>query len=511
MKRHPVTGEQILRDVPGFEVVANAVRHEHERWDGGGYPDGLSSHAIPLASRIVLACDAYHAMTTDRPYRDGDARSKTHATSFAQHSGTQFDPSVVAALDTAIAEGRLAAFVDDADSPLSELQAEYGIGRQEGEAQAPLPLDTGATRNRDRSALRDPRQITTGTTVNAALVALATAAYLLTGPGFDRFGALIVAGAATIALVSFALRRHGAPTAWDFGVGLLAYAVAPLAALHFDEPAMLVMALGASLTMATFFSQKRAVMALQSLLQIGGYVVLPVALFGWALLPFSAAAARAFPGTLLAIGYFIKQLLAMSFERERFTATMSSLLLALEARDGYTSEHSDATLEMAMLVANELKLDESERLELKDVALLHDMGKIGIPDEILNKPGKLTDEEWEVMRTHPIVGQQIVSRVPGFESVANAIRHEHERWDGAGYPDRISGARIPLASRIVLACDAYHAMTSDRPYRKSLGHEAARAEMVRCAGSQFDPTIVGALWLRSTASSTPPPTSRASW
>ncbi|MBI5311522.1 MAG: HD domain-containing protein, partial [Actinobacteria bacterium] len=83
--------------------------------------------------------------------------------------------------------------------------------------------------------------------------------------------------------------------------------------------------------------------------------------------------------------------------------------------------------------------------------------------------------------------------VPGFESVADAIRHEHERWDGNGYPDRIAGTRIPLASRIVLACDAYHAMTSDRPYRKSLGHAAARAELVRCAGSQFDPMVVGAL------------------
>lgn len=492
MKQHPVIGEQILRDMPGFEAVAKAVRHEHERWDGDGYPDGIARERIPLASRIVLVCDAFHAMTSDRPYRSampiGDARAELR-----RHSGTQFDPDIVNALEEAIANGRLDRHFSDVDSTLGELQEEYGIGVQGGEAQSPLQLESKERNGGHRAAFNDPRLIATGTAINAGLVAIALSAYLIAGPGFDRVGALIVAGAATIALAGVALRDHGAPVSWSFGIGLLAYATAPVAAVHFDEPAMLVMALGASLTMAVFFSERTSVIALQSLLQIGGYVVLPVALFGWTLLPFSAAAARAFPGTLLAVGYFIKRLLAMQFERERFTATMSSLLLALEARDGYTSAHSDATLDMAMLVADELALDKNVRLELKDVALLHDIGKIGIPDEILNKPGKLDDQEWEIMRTHPIVGQQIVSRVPGFESVADAIRHEHERWDGAGYPDGVAGTRIPLASRIVLACDAYHAMTSDRPYRKSLGHAAARAELVRCAGSQFDPTVVGAL------------------
>ncbi|MBI5310858.1 MAG: HD domain-containing protein, partial [Actinobacteria bacterium] len=456
MKRHPEIGEQILRDMPGFEEVANAVRHEHERWDGGGYPDGVAGEQIPLISRIVLACDAYHAMTSDRPYRAAMSEDEALA-ELRRNSGTQFDPRVVVALENAIVEGRLERHIDDVESPLGELQEENDFGREHGEAQAPLRLDTSPHAGNGRSTLNDPRLITTGSAISAGLVALATSAYLVTGPGFDRFGALLVAGAATIAFASLAMRRQGAPRWWNFGVGLLAYAVAPMAALHFDEPAMLVLALGASVMMAAFFSERLVVMAFQSLLQIGGYVVLPVALFGWELLPFSAASARAFPGTLSAIGYFIKKLLAMRFERDRFTATMSSLLLALEARDGYTSEHSDATLEMAMLVADELKLDETVRLELKDVALLHDIGKIGIPDEILNKPGKLTDDEWAVMRTHPIVGQQIVSRVPGFESVADAIRHEHERWDGNGYPDRIAGTRIPLASRIVLACDAYHA------------------------------------------------------
>src|SRR5665647_1179207 len=141
---------------------------------------------------------------------------------------------------------------------------------------------------------------------------------------------------------------------------------------------------------------------------------------------------------------------------------------------------------MVMGVADQLGLSEHERNELADVALLHDVGKIGIPDSILNKPGKLTDDEWQVMRRHPQIGQQIVAQVPGFEDVATAIRHEHERWDGGGYPDGIASEEIPLASRIVLVCDAYHAMMSDRPYRKALGFEIAREELQLNAGTQFD-------------------------
>ena len=127
------------------------------------------------------------------------------------------------------------------------------------------------------------------------------------------------------------------------------------------------------------------------------------------------------------------------------------------------------------------------------MALLHDIGKIGIPNEVLHEPGKLNDAQWEIMKQHPVIGERIVARIPGLESVAQAIRHEHERWDGKGYPDGLKGDSIPLASRIVLVCDAFHAMTSDRPYREAMPVEDARAELVRHAGTQFDPVIVGAL------------------
>ncbi|MBJ7458423.1 MAG: HD-GYP domain-containing protein [Thermoleophilaceae bacterium] len=180
-------------------------------------------------------------------------------------------------------------------------------------------------------------------------------------------------------------------------------------------------------------------------------------------------------------------------ERRRFKATVEALCAALSARDGYTGEHSAETLELVNSVTDQLDLPLHEVETISDVALLHDIGKIGIPNEVLHEPGKLNDAQWEIMKQHPVIGERIVARIPGLESVAQAIRHEHERWDGHGYPDGLKGTSIPLASRIVLVCDAFHAMTSDRPYREAMPVEEARAELVRHAGTQFDPVIVNAL------------------
>jgi len=223
------------------------------------------------------------------------------------------------------------------------------------------------------------------------------------------------------------------------------------------------------------------------------FAVLPILLFGMGEFPRAIVGLRSFPSTVILFGFLSNRLWTIRFERGRFVSTVRSLLAALQARDGYTGDHSEETLAMVMGVADQLGLDEPERNELADVALLHDVGKIGISDSILNKPGKLDESEWVAMRRHPQIGEEIVSKVPGFEDVARAIRHEHERWDGDGYPDGIAGDEIPLASRIVLVCDAYHAMMSDRPYRKALGLEIARDELLKNAGSQFDPRIVNAL------------------
>ena len=172
---------------------------------------------------------------------------------------------------------------------------------------------------------------------------------------------------------------------------------------------------------------------------------------------------------------------------------IEALATALVERDRYTGEHSAIVVDMARTVADGLGLDEVEVERVGHAALLHDIGKVGMPDRILHKPGPLRGEEWELMREHPVIGERILRAIPGLGCVARIVRHEHERFDGSGYPDGLAGQAIPLGSRIILACDAYHAMTSDRPYRAGMPHEHAVAELVRCAGSQFDPRIVAAL------------------
>jgi hypothetical protein len=174
-------------------------------------------------------------------------------------------------------------------------------------------------------------------------------------------------------------------------------------------------------------------------------------------------------------------------------AAARTLIAAVQARDAYTGDHSEAVVALALATAHRLGLSEAEVKEVEQVALLHDIGKIAIPDAILRKPGQLSHEEWQVMRTHPVSSERLIRSAPGLGHLAPAIRAEHERWDGCGYPDGLAGEEIPLASRITLACDAYHAMVSDRPYRAAMDEESARAEIAAGAGTQFCPTAARAL------------------
>ena len=173
--------------------------------------------------------------------------------------------------------------------------------------------------------------------------------------------------------------------------------------------------------------------------------------------------------------------------------TIEALAYTLLARDEYTADHSASVVDMTASVARNLGLDSGEIDRIRAAALLHDIGKIAIPDDILQKQGPLDEREWEVMRTHPVIGERILRAVPGMGTIARIVRHEHERWDSGGYPDGIGREEIPIGSRIILACDAYDAMTTDRPYRKAMSHADALEELTSCAGSQFDPEVVGAL------------------
>ncbi len=178
-----------------------------------------------------------------------------------------------------------------------------------------------------------------------------------------------------------------------------------------------------------------------------------------------------------------------SLERT-FVSTVASLANALEANDAYTSSHARWITDMALLVGRELRLDRDTLKRLELAALFHDIGKIGIPSEILHKPGPLTDAEFEIVKQHPELGEKILAPIDRLADVRPIVRACHERWDGLGYPDGKAGTGIPLEARIVLVCDAFHAMVTDRPYRQHLPAEEAVRRLRASAGTQFDPDVV---------------------
>jgi HD-GYP domain-containing protein (c-di-GMP phosphodiesterase class II) len=191
-------------------------------------------------------------------------------------------------------------------------------------------------------------------------------------------------------------------------------------------------------------------------------------------------------------------------ERSYFQ-TVTALTAAIEANDKYTADHGDSIAKLALLVGRRLGLSTRDLRRLEYAALLHDVGKIGIPRHILDKPAALSAEEFAVMTQHAVIGERIVSRIDYLHALAPILRAVHERWDGRGYPDGCVGDAIPLMARIVFVCDAYHAMISDRPYRERLSEEAARAELRINAATQFDPAVVDAFLsvVPSPAESTP--------
>ena len=216
------------------------------------------------------------------------------------------------------------------------------------------------------------------------------------------------------------------------------------------------------------------------------------------------AAADAPAGALLVLALIP---LLVGFGREREASIQRSLELGrayrgtalllrdlLEEDDEYTGHHTEDVVELSVQVATEMGVSEDVLRETEMGALLHDIGKIAVPDEIINKPGPLNDEEWAIMKTHTVEGERMLQQVGGLLSaVGVVVRASHERWDGGGYPDGLAGERIPVAARIVSACDAFNAMTTDRSYRRALPLEVAIAELEANAGTQFAPEVVAAL------------------
>ena len=192
-----------------------------------------------------------------------------------------------------------------------------------------------------------------------------------------------------------------------------------------------------------------------------------------------------------------------------YVGTVQALATALEAKDNYTADHSRAVVERAHAVGVRLGMSEPELRTLRFAAIFHDIGKVSVHDQVLAKRGPLTAAERTAIEGHTVVGEQILSSVDFLSEVLPLVRHEHERWDGRGYPDGLAGEAIPLGARIVLACDAYDAMTSDRPYRAAMTDAQARSELLAGAGSQFDERVVAAL-LQVLDESAPQPAAKLS-
>jgi len=222
---------------------------------------------------------------------------------------------------------------------------------------------------------------------------------------------------------------------------------------------------------------------------------------GWGLIEVYDTRPRVFTGLERGLAEVaaaqVGSLLACYEHEERaqrlYGETLASLSNALEAKDASTGRHTEEVVQLAVAVATELGLEPDLVRNVELGAVLHDIGKVRVPEAILKKPGPLTHSEREIMRTHPEIGEHILEPIQSMKAILPIVRHHHERWDGTGYPDRLAGEAIPLGARIVAVCDAYRAMSEDRPYRRALTAKEARRELERGAGSHFDAHCVAAL------------------
>jgi hypothetical protein len=238
-------------------------------------------------------------------------------------------------------------------------------------------------------------------------------------------------------------------------------------------------------------------MRMESVLMLG----LPAGGATWGLVELYDVGQRSFdPDEVALAEFFARQVGALLVQLEHtesiqrlYRETLASLANALEAKDAYTHDHTQEVVGLTLDVGRALGLDEQELDALELGALFHDIGKIRVPEAILNKPGPLDDEEWGVMRRHTVAGEAILAPITSLRVVLPIVRSSHERWDGRGYPDGLAGEEIPLGARIVSVCDAYRAMIERRPYREPLSEREAARELRENAGTQFDPECVRAL------------------
>jgi HD-GYP domain-containing protein (c-di-GMP phosphodiesterase class II) len=208
---------------------------------------------------------------------------------------------------------------------------------------------------------------------------------------------------------------------------------------------------------------------------------------------FSEADAVLAEAIAASLGSSVHRAMLVADLEQTFTTTLTALMSTVEAKDDYTASHEQDVADLSRRVAVRLGMDGTRAGDVRHAALLHDVGKVAVPSEILLKPGPLSDEEWVTMHAHAAAGGTLVASIPAFAHLAPAVRASHERWDGGGYPDGLAGEQIPLAARIIAACDTYEAIVTDRPYRPARTPAEAATELRRVAGTQLDERIVGVL------------------
>jgi putative nucleotidyltransferase with HDIG domain len=289
-----------------------------------------------------------------------------------------------------------------------------------------------------------------------------------------------------------------------FALGpVIVFAVAHAAPAHAGAP-LLLAALGAQILADFVVSSVRFRILrdadLSALLRSSWVYVIDVALSGIALVV--ASHVDDAPLAALSLVPLLGLLAVFAHERRRRLESMLELSSAyrgtalvlgdvIEADDGYTGEHCKSVVALALELAEQLGLSAERQRNLEFAALLHDVGKIAIPKEIINKPGKLDPHEWTIIKTHTLEGQKMLDRVGGFmREVGMIVRSHHERWDGGGYPDGLAGEQIPIEARIISCCDTWNAMRTDRPYREALAVDVAISELLSNAGKQFDPRVL---------------------
>jgi HD-GYP domain-containing protein (c-di-GMP phosphodiesterase class II) len=235
----------------------------------------------------------------------------------------------------------------------------------------------------------------------------------------------------------------------------------------------------------------------------GSELAVPIRVAGevWGVLNLEDMATHAFGPDDLVFADMLAGHIGAALDRSRlfnelegtFITTLAMLSDALERKDAYTAAHADEVADLTVRVGTRLGFSGDALRTLNYGGLLHDIGKIGIRSEVLQKPGKLTADEFDEIKQHTNIGADMLARIPFFADVVPLVRHAHERWDGRGYPTGLAADGIPLGARVICACDAYNAMTTDRPYKCAMPPADAIAELRRGAGSQFDPIVVDAL------------------